>query len=254
MKKIFVIFGLVLVGGFLFAQNPGYMGRHVIFNMEASLSPAWFRPTQISEALTAKGMKESSVRYLSMNYILSPNVEVIVWKKGTVGAGYNYFKSPFDYRCDFSLDGTLPLSQYDAYYNNVYVSGRADMIAHGFNVFYKQYIRKTMAPMGHYFKFTFDGFFYKYQARTSDMSLPLEVLSQMSGKGMLFGLKAEYGYDYMLFDFLKLSMGASVGATFGGYKAILYDNASLPMTSFANSRVLGAYFFGIKLGVGFLTF
>ncbi len=257
MRKIVAILSFVLLGVSLFAQNPGYMGRHVIFNMEGYLSPAWLKPTQISEALTAKGMKNSSVRYLSMNYILSPNVEVIVWKKGTVGAGYNYFKSPFDFKSNFSLEETAPLSPYDAYYNDVYVSGRADIVAHGFNVFYKQYIRKTMAPMGHYFKFTFDGFFYKYQGRSNDIDglfISPEVLSQMKGKGMLFGLKAEYGYDYLLFDFLKLSMGVSVGATFGGYKAILQDSRSLPMTSFANSRVLGAYFFGIKLGVGFLTF
>ena len=258
MKRIVIIaLSILLTGGCLFAQNPGYMGRHVLVNGEISLSPAILNPNPLREALTGKVKSESALDYLGLNYIVSPNIEVIVWRKGTVGAGYNFFKSPFKYKGYFQLPESHP--EYIAYDNSIYRDGTADMTAHGFNVFYKQYVGKTMAPMGHYFKFTFDGFFYKYEARQEDMipALYEDLKSQMTGKHMLFGLKAEYGYDYMLFDFLRLSIGVSLGTTFGGYKAMGFGHRvfdDLQIQSYANNRLLGAYWFGFKLGVGFLTF
>lgn len=259
MKKvIIVVLSLSLACGCLFAQNTGYMGRHVLVNGEISLSPAYLKPNPLGEALSGKVKSQSALNYLGMNYIVSPNVEVIVWQKGSVGAGYNFYKSPFTYKQYFQLPASHP--EYTYYDNSIYLEGKADMTAHGFNVFYKQYVGKTRAPMGHFFKFTFDGFFYQYKVRQEEMLLALyeDLESQRTGKNMLFGLKVEYGYDYLLCDFLRLSMGVSLGTTFGGYKALSYRNSvfgeDLQMQNFANNRLLGAYWFGIKLGVGFLTF
>ena len=120
-----------------------------------------------------------------------------------------------------------------------------------------------MAPMGQYLKFTFDGYFYKYvlpdesilqdyYAYYSDES---ELVDQpLTGKSMLFGFKAEYGYDFFVLNCLKLSMGVSLGTTFGGYKAINREKYDHTVTDYADNRLLNAYWFGIKLGVGFLTF
>ena len=97
MKKvIIVLLSLSLACSCLFAQNTGYMGRHVLVNGEISLSPAYLKPNPLGEALSGKVKSQSALNYLGMNYIVSPNVEVIVWRKGSVGAGYNFYKSPFD--------------------------------------------------------------------------------------------------------------------------------------------------------------
>ena len=259
-KSIFIVLSLLLACSLAWAQNPGYRGRHVLVNAECNLSTSFMNINPLGEALEGKVKSSSALDYLGLNYIVSPNVEVIAWRKGSVGAGYDFYKSPFEFKGYFQLPASHP--EYPSYENSVYVSGKADMTAHGFNVFYKQYVGKTMAPMGQYFKFTFDGFFYQYQAREEGLNHELYtyVESQMKGKHMLFGLKAEYGYDYLLFDFLRLSMGVSLGTTFGGYKAVgfghrLFGNeAQTQMHDYANTRLLGAYWFGIKLGVGFLTF
>ena len=79
---------------------------------------------------------------------------------------------------------------------------------------------------------------------------------------MLFGFKVEYGYDFLLFDRLKLSTGISLGTTFGGYKAKLndwldsYGNddiESIESVEYGKTRLLNAYWFGLKIGIGILT-
>jgi hypothetical protein len=252
MKKLIAIIGLILLGGSIFSQNPGYMGRHVFLNMEAYISPSWKNPNAIGDALMARGLDSKTVRYLGLNYFLSPNVEVIVWRKGTVGAGYDFYKSPFYLTSSTSMFGYS--------YGNEALVPRAMMTAHGFNVFYKQYFGQTMAPMGNYLKFTFDGFFYRYETADNSGSRMLDLYGNemyagsQIGNGMLFGFKAEYGYDYFVLDCLRLSMGISLGTTFGGYKAMSRKNSEHTITDYADNRLLNAYWFGIKLGVGFLTF
>jgi len=76
---------------------------------------------------------------------------------------------------------------------------------------------------------------------------------------MLFGFKVEYGYDFLLFDRLKLSTGISLGTTFGGYKTKMsdlldsFDIDGIEHIEYGKSRLLNAYWFGIKVGIGLLT-
>ena len=259
MKRLLILLSLIITGGSLFPQNPGYMGRHVMLNMEMYVSPSWKNPNSVSEAMIAKGMSSKTAKYFGLNYFLSPNLEVIVWRKGTVGAGYNYYKSPFSLYP--SSSGSLLSYNYE-------VSEKPMMTAHGFNVFYKQYLGSTVAPMGQYLKFTFDGYFYNYSVpdlymqnyiQDNDSYYSWDGTSSVSsesstGKHQLFGFKLEYGYDYFVLNCLKLSMGVSLGTTFGGYKAIGHNKYNLAVTDYADNRLLNAYWFGVKLGLGFLTF
>ena len=120
-----------------------------------------------------------------------------------------------------------------------------------------------MAPMGQYLKFTFDAFFYKYAIPNQGILFDYysyygeenELANQpQNGKSKLFAFKAEYGYDFFVLNCLKLSMGVSLGTTFGGYKAINREKYDHTVIDYADNRLLNAYWFGIKLGVGFLTF
>ena len=78
--------------------------------------------------------------------------------------------------------------------------------------------------------------------------------------GSLFGLKLEFGRDYFFCKFLRLSTSLSVGTTFGGFKSIpsfdhRYDDPyGHTPNSFARTRILSAYWFGLKVGIGVLTF
>lgn len=248
MKKYIILFILAAFTLSTKAQGYNYMGKHVLFNAEGSISPAWLNPNPMTSVLANLESKHAR-RYLGLNYWLSPNVEVMVWEKGSVGAGYNFYKSPFDGK------EYIP----DAYgYSYDFVNYQGEILAHGFNVFYKQYVGNTYAPLGHHFKFNFDGFFYNYYI-WDDMHIIF------NGKDMLFGFKVEYGYDFLLLNCLRLTIGASVGTTFGGYLTGVREfhsdlslftsyRTDLTYQNYARGRMLGAYWFGIRLGVGFLAF
>lgn len=269
MKKILVIIITFFSLHFaVTAQNTGYMGRYVLFNAECSLSPSWLNPNPLTAALQARFPgNESAQKYLGLNYIVSPSIEAIVWRKGTVGAGYNFYKSPFDGYTPrwvdyYSTDGYNVIYNFDEYFDYRFTG---NIIAHGFNVFYKQYLGDTRAPMGPYIKFVFDGFFYKFDHHDENgNTVPSDVIMSYPemavNQGSLFGMKFEFGRDYLLFKFLRLSTGVSIGTTFGGYKCVsIIDEypehvEDKTPNNYARNRILGAYWFGLKVGVGFLTF
>ncbi|MDD6185208.1 MAG: M48 family metalloprotease [Bacteroidales bacterium] len=240
-----------------------FLGNHVILNMEGYISPAWLNPNPVSSGWD---ISKGAQRYLGLNYFLTPNIELMVWKKGTVGVGYNYYNSPFK-----GSDCRLRIGhQYYGYTDWGEAELYGNIIAHGFNAYYKQYVGNRFAPLGHYFKFIFDGFFYHYKMDTEGIQIGIIEGTQepyeeiIENKGNIFGLKIEYGYDFILLNRLKLTLGASLGTTFGGYKvpfarikdssAIYYEESTLRYDHYARTRILGAYCFGLKLGIGFIPF
>lgn len=264
MKKI--ILSIIIITGLTTAnaQMYNFLGNHVILNMEGYFSPAWLNPNPVSSGWD---ISEGAQRYLGVNYLLSPNIELMVWKKGSVGVGYNYYNSPFKGSDNRLRKGYM--------YSDGYVDWRSaelfgNVTAHGFNVYYKQYVGDRFAPLGHYFKFNFDGFFYHYKMDTAGVYMgilttttdPYEEI--IENHGSIFGFKFEYGYDLIVLNRLKLTLGASIGTTFGGYKVAFtkikdetsyyYEEPDLRYDNYARSRILGAYWFGVKLGIGFIAF
>ena len=271
MKKIVLsLFALFVLCVAVKAQNTGYMGRYVLFNADCSISPSWIHPNPLSNALRERFPdKKSAQKYLGLNYFVSPNIEAIVWKKGTVGVGYNFYKSPFD--------GDAPRwvgYEYSDGDNTYYDYGSEHLFeyrftgtitAHGFNVFYKQYLGNTRAPMGTFLKVVFDGFFYNLDhhdasGNTVHPDVAVAYPDMAVNSGSLFGLKLEFGRDYFFCKFLRLSTSLSVGTTFGGFKSIpsfdhRYDDPyGHTPNNFARNRILSAYWFGLKVGIGVLTF
>jgi len=253
MKKIwvFLLTGTIMLGAA--AQNVGYRGRHFIINAECSLSPSWLRPNPMTEILNRTQMSESAKRYLGLNYLLSPNIEAIVWKNGSVGAGYLYYNSPFDGKME--CDGVNFVSR---------CSFEGMMTAHGFNLYYKHYLKNTYAPLGYFFKFELDGLFINYTCQ-GNSNFNAFYGRYAVGKDVQFGLRVESGYDFLFFDRLRISMGVSIGSTFGGYRLIgdhvfeeFYEKPNFygadGVRCHARNRLLNAYWFGVNLGVGLLTF
>lgn len=272
MRKSTIFLAIMMICGVCFSQNPGYMGKHVIFNAEGALSPSWKSPNPLSDVLQNHFESEHTQRYLGLNYFLYPSVEVIVWNKGTVGAGYNYYNSPYSGSISRLFEQSIGNNYYT--YNDEVYKFTGNVKAHGFNVYYKQYLGDTRAPLGFFTKLTLDGLFYNYASNETlpqwssyyeqnpvDGYVPVGV----EGKNAIFGLKAELGYDAVFFNCLKVSMGFTMGTTFGGYtvvnqktrRELLLDSTKknqMTVDYYVRDRILKAYWFGIKLGVGFVAF
>ena len=224
----------------LTAQNTGYMGKRVIFNMGVELSPAWLRPN-FSDNLNFQ------YKWYSFNYTLSPNIEIIAHKTGTAGIAYHFLKTKFD--TPYNEDFISP--KLDAFHNLM----PPDLTSHGFGIFYKQYIFSGRAPIGAYIRFQFDGFFFKCPPYYDEYGHFSEISDQ------LFATKVELGNDFLLFNRLRLSTGLSSGITFGGYKDdgffsgfLGYDEFYQPANEYARSRILGLYWFAFTVNIGFLAF
>ena len=232
MKKKLIILSLITITTICgFSQNCGYMGKRVLFNADVSVSPAWRNYSFMGEP-----------QYYTFNYIFSPNIEVIAWKKGTAGVVGHFFKTKYRYEV------------LNYYYNgepsSVSFIEPVDLTVYGVGMFYKQYVGKTQAPFGLYFKFELDYFIYNYTPN-EDASID-----------HVMACKVEFGKDWLLMNRLHLSLGGSIGTTFGGYKTNFKDSdfsysSNLIVrsrTSWADGRILGAYWFGLKVGVGILAF
>ena len=246
-RNNFILFMVLLcTTSCLSAQNTGYMGKRIVFNMGAEFSPAWFRPAC---DINFKN------RYLRFNTILSPSVEIITSQRGTLGLVYHYLGTKYN----------TPLKEHEyggiIYLDSVYEDELPvveDLKAHGFGIFYKAYLGNGRSPTGTYLKAQFDGFFYKcpssYEDRTTKIS------------DQLFAMKIEFGNDFLLFNRLRLSTGLSFGLPFGGFKGLGYDNPwmiteifnwneeDLELRQYARSRIFGAYWIGFTVNIGFLAF
>jgi hypothetical protein len=235
--KTIIIAGTLLwlcVSG-LAQGNGSFMGRRMLFNFAVNFSPAWGNPNFFNNSSHWQ-------KYYAFNYDISPGMEVIAWKKGTVGAVYHWFKTKFDYPLDVNS-------------LNDYSIMVAPLNVHGIGIYYKQYIgRKARAPIGAYWRFQLDGFFYSAHALT----------------GNLFAFKTEFGHDFLFFDRLHVSTGFSFGLPFCRLRYANYGNdSSFPffmrvmnifneesgtLNDYANARLSGHYCIGFVLSIGLLTF
>ena len=139
MKKTILLLIITATLSAASAQMYNFLGNHVILNMEGYLSPAWFNPNPVSSGWD---IPNGAKRYLGLNYLLSPNIELMVWKKGTVGVGYNYYNSPFK-GSDCRLRVGYP---YYGYIDWREAELNGNIIAHGFNVYYIPTRRSRYRP------------------------------------------------------------------------------------------------------------
>jgi hypothetical protein len=255
------------------------MGKRFVVNADGWLSPCWFSPN-------AKG----SIGYLKFNYIIEPSIEFAVAKKMAVGVAYLYTperKFPVRIYANGAVNFQYP--QYiirvpfyfdDENYNNTFKT-------HGIGLYYKYYFgSNSRAPLGYFIKTEFDCFFYKYEVGAVNLNQYIDkkdlpddfkdysnvVYAGEKGKGNIGGFKFEFGRDFLFFNRLRLSTGIGFGITFGGFqinpfnkkdkRKYLYSfnedeyitsNIVKP-TEYINGQLLGMYWFGLRVGLGFLAF
>ena len=231
-QKLFLLIFILTISLTVFSQNVGFMGKRLIVNADGVFSTAFSNPN-----INGKS------GFFSYNWMFSPNLEVICYNKGTVGAVFNLFQTKF-------------FADYDVYSNDfdyiTYGTKRTiDLSVLGAGVFYKQYLgRNNAAPYGTFVKVQFDWLNYSFDNPAKE--------ALMKEKYYLLCLKLEMGKDYLFFNRLRVSWGFSVGFPLYGNEEI--ENGvnrkslfSIEATS-AKSRIAYHYLFGFRIGVGFLAF
>ncbi|MCL2596903.1 MAG: hypothetical protein FWD66_04440 [Paludibacter sp.] len=271
MKKIIIIFFTVCISNVSFSQV-GYMGKRFLINADAWVSPSWFVPN-------SKGDKGFS----KFNYFLEPGIEFIFSKQMAVGTTYLLFpqrKFPVGIYAAGYVE--FPYSTYivkNSFYINQNIYDNT-LNTQGVGLYFKYYLGK-FAPLGYFIKTEFDYFFYKYTINEVNLNQYMElpqgyedyskvIYSAQIGNGSVGGFKVEIGRDFLLFNKVRLSTGIGVGVTLGGFKANpfkkqtkyvfdfndLEENQSDMITTSEsiNGQLLGMYWFGLRMGIGFLTF
>jgi len=271
MKKIFFIFITVCVSAASFSQV-GYMGKRFLINADGWVSPCWFVPNS-----------NGNTGFLPFNYFLEPGVEFVISKKMSIGATYlNTRESKFPaVYANGKMD--FPYPSYNIQ-KDFYIDGNnhnSTFKTHGVGLYYKYFFgRKSFAPIGYFVKAELNYFFYNYKIDAVDAmkyvnEIPngYEDYSHIlyegeSGKGSIGGIKVEVGRDFLFFNRLRLSTGIGFGVTFGGFKTNPFNNGKSPKyvynsndsdkivkpTEIIYGQLLGTYWFGLRMGIGFLAF
>lgn len=225
MKKwIILITIIVLFTATSNAQKVGHLGKRFLVNFDCTFSPSYFQPDF-----------NGYHGYFQFNYRVNPGIEFIFSRKRTIGVTYTFSKTQF---CP-----SLNLFQHSILYPDLFIQG--------FGINYKKYIdyySKSKAPYGTYIMLSVNRIYYNYYS---------DIIG--NGKGKTVALQLELGYNYLLFDRLRLSWGVAIGGTIDGFFVNLDGVVPVGLNpdgpdSFAKNRLFGTYFFGTKIGIGFLAF
>lgn len=226
MRRVVVIIIALLLSADVLGQAHfvapyrGYMGRRVLFNAEMSMAPGF------SKVPNFRG----NTKYWAFNYMLQPSVEVIAWRRGTVGAKFIWFDTKFNSYDDWSFDAVT-----------------RDLRVLGAGIFCKVYLGNgSTAPLGPFLRFNFDYMHGSFEVPKTDGFVSQEYRN-------CYGLRLDFGRDFLFCDFLKLSFGMSVGLSLPGLYFLKFSS-ELEDHQRAANRILRNYFFGVNIGIGFLTF
>jgi len=225
MKKwIILITIFVLVTTTSNAQKVGHLGKRVLVNFDCTFSPSYFQPDF-----------SGYHGYFQFNYRVIPGVEFIFNRKRTIGLSYSFANTQFS--------PTINVFQHSILYSTLFIQG--------VGVHYKKYIdyySKSKAPFGTYMMLSATRVFYSYNSGIIE-----------EGKGKTVALQLELGYNYLLFDRLRLTWGVAIGGTIDGFFVNIDEVIPVGLNpdgpdSFARNRIFRSYFFGTKIGIGFLAF
>ena len=206
-------------------SNHGYLGRRFIFRAEANLLPAIMTPNRSGE----KGV-------MKFDYSFNPNIEFVLNKDKSVGAGISWMKS------NFELD--------ENYIELFPDFGSVDVLT--YSIYYKNY--KAIAPLGYYYKLQFDYWTYKPNVIYGNFNYDLSIYigTKYTDPGFGFGLRLEYGKVFFVNDYIQIGTGCSAGMAFKGWAGLGDFDITIPEE--IEKTLRRKYFLGINLNVGILPF
>ena len=290
MKKILLFFITICISATSFGQV-GYMGKRFLINADAWGSPCWFVANSNGNKgmLKFNYFLEPGIEFV-ISKKMSIGATYLNTRESKFPVGFYAEGGQIEYM-EFKNNVLYHNTHYDVYldrksYDNTFKT-------HGMGIFYKYYFsRKSFAPMGYFVKAELNYFFYKYKTGEINFNKYIELpnnywdfsyafpdgqrginnvlYEKTTGKGSVGGLKLEIGRDFLFFNRLRLSTGIGFGVTFGGYKTNPFNNNNkyvfafcadesykqniVKPTEFINGQLLGTYWFGLRMGIGFLAF
>ncbi|HPE41320.1 MAG TPA: hypothetical protein PLI77_09575 [Bacteroidales bacterium] len=205
------------------AQNNGFLGKRVLFNLDCKIAPVFSSPTYFGQT-----------EYLSADFTFSPGFEVILHKRGSLGIAVSYLNTKLTHYDESSY-----------WYIPIYLPVRV----YGGSLYYKQYLNKKsdyyQAPFGVYSLFRLDYFQYHSEYNNTH---PVS--------DRILGFRAEMGVDYLVWNRIRFSWGVSLGITNVAFGLNVFDfsqnNTSLDVV--AKQRISTNYIFHNKVGVSILLF
>lgn len=226
MKKwTFIIIGVILFITHSQAQNTGHLGKRFLINFDGTFSPSY----KYADFNGRNG-------YFNFNYRVSPSLEFVLTSKRSVGLMYTYSKTMF--------------GLFEDNFNNSILN--IPIKIHGYGFFYKKYFSLfsiAHAPYGNYFMVAFSRINYTYYNEWV-----------ANGAGNMYAIQTEFGYNYLLFNRLRLTWAFTLGLTTSG-SGIGMDEDYFPervtpqtVLEHAEKRLYRTYIFGTKIGIGFLAF
>jgi hypothetical protein len=225
MKKIvLIIIYLTVFSSAVSAQSVGHLGKRFLINLDGTFSPSYKHPDF-----------NGYFGYFKFNYRITPSLEFVLGKKISVGVLFSYAPTMFSPTIEPFNHSVLNMP----------------LNINGYGAFFKKYFSFTEdnhAPYGSYFMVSASRLNYQYQG----------ILGE--GAGNNYAFQIEIGYNYLLFNRLRLTWGASIGGTTSGFY-FGFDEDFFPikkklqtLNDFAENRIFGTYMFGTKIGIGFLAF
>ena len=235
-------------------DNISFLGKRVSLNFSGTVSPALANPSIFTD-------ETNKTKAYFFNFDICPNVEAIVWKEGSVGAVYHWYKTKYTFHNWIYLY-TDPLTGMSYHAN---INETSEIKVQGFGIYYKQYlpaiffgdmssehapIGEVRAPIGTYMRFQYDNYSYLSKMENKYINATL--------KGNINAAKIEIGRDYVFFDKIRFSTGMSVGAMFCKISREEFGIENFTneekMKRYINNRLFFQYLVGASVSVGFFVF
>jgi len=185
MKKL--LFILLVIGFSAFkasAQNPGYMGKHIVISAEGTFSGSIFL------------MQKTWLKY-------GTTIEIVSGKKHSLGLGYLYNSTKFPYQS----------FQHGCY---KYYKDNSKLISHSIGIDYYKYFGGSIAPLGDFFRlrlfymFSKSDDFYSNRVLNSDPSTCYSNEASFDSYDN-FGTSIYFGRKRIFYDMLAVSYGFKLG-------------------------------------------
>lgn len=227
-NRYLLIFVLVILSFSGNTQTTGYLGKRVLFNLDGTILSAKSYLLFPNRVIGFNGESD----FFSFNFIFSPNFEFVVGDKWSVGATFHTCKTYFD--GNNSREVIYDISDVSLPFIGLHVNG--------VGVFLKKYLfNQSHAPYGAYMKLQLDW-----------LNLSFDAFQYGKYSTSAYGFKAEFGYDYLFFDKLRVSWGFTVGTTDDFIN--IFNTQRGTLIDLANQKVRGLYSISNKISIGFLAF
>lgn len=217
LKLFFITFLITLSINTAVSQTKGFMGKRFLIQTDLYMSRN----------------KEYSFNTWSIfipRAIFTPGVEYVIGKKQSVGLSLNLFRYGFN-----------PSSSIEYMYQDT-LPKKLNMNGIGASLYFKKYIFKNShAPYGSFIKFQLD---------VNKIGIDAIHFGQLSD--IIYGIKFEFGYDYMIGDRIRVSWGTYIGFTNELFRIFNTQRVNILMT--AERKFYKDFLIGTKISIGYLTF